>query len=298
MQEHHKDLKERNLLIVIGLNLFIFISELLGGIFSKSLSLLSDSFHNLSDTLSIIISLIAVRFSKRENSYEFTFGGKRAEILASLLNSILLFIISFFILKEAISRFLNPQTINLNLMLVIAIIGLLLNGFSVFLLKNFSKESMNIRSSYLHLLMDTFSSIAVVIGGIIMLFFKIFWIDQLLTLLILFYILKEAFNIFFKSIKILLEATPKGIDFEKLKFELENIEGVSNLHHVHIWQLDEKNLLFEGHIELKKDYPVSKADEIRSKAQDILKDKFNINHSTIQIEFNGCCEKDLIKKKH
>lgn len=146
--------------------------------------------------------------------------------------------------------------------------------------------------------MDTLSSVAVVIGGILMMIFKIFWIDPLLTLLIVLYILREAFEIFFKSIKILLEGTPQGIDFEKLKFELENIEGVSNLHHVHIWQLDEKNLLFEGHIELKKDYPVSKADEIRVKAQDILKDKFNINHSTIQIEFNGCCEKDLIKKKH
>lgn len=298
MHEHHKDLKERNLLIVIGLNLFIFISELFGGVFSKSLSLLSDSFHNLSDTLSIIISLIAIRFSKRENSYEFTFGGKRAEILASLLNSIFLFIVTFFLLKEAISRILNPQNINLNLMLIIAIIGLLLNGISVFLLKKFSKESINIRSSYLHLLMDTLSSVAVVIGGILMMIFKIFWIDPLLTLLIVLYILREAFEIFFKSIKILLEGTPQGIDFEKLKFELENIEGVSNLHHVHIWQLDEKNLLFEGHIELKKDYPVSKADEIRVKAQDILKDKFNINHSTIQIEFNGCCEKDLIKKKH
>lgn len=298
MHEHHKDLKERNLLIVIGLNLFIFISELFGGIFSKSLLLLSDSFHNLSDTLSIIISLIAIRFSKRENSYEFTFGGKRAEILASLLNSIFLFIVTFFLLKEAISRIINPQNINLNLMLIIAIIGLLLNGMSVFLLRKFSKESINIRSSYLHLLMDTLSSVAVVIGGIIMMIFKIFWIDPLLTLLIVLYILKEAFEIFFKSIKILLEGTPQGIDFEKLKFELENVEGVSNLHHVHIWQLDEKNFLFEGHIELKKDYPISKADEIRVKAQDILKDKFNINHSTIQIEFNGCCEKDLIKKKH
>lgn len=298
MHEHHKDLKERNLLIVIGLNLFIFISELFGGIFSKSLLLLSDSFHNLSDTLSIIISLIAIRFSKRENSYEFTFGGKRAEILASLLNSIFLFIVTFFLLKEAISRIINPQNINLNLMLIIAIIGLLLNGMSVFLLRKFSKESINIRSSYLHLLMDTLSSIAVVIGGIIMMIFKIFWIDPLLTLLIVLYILKEAFEIFFKSIKILLEGAPQEIDFEKLKFELENVEGVSNLHHVHIWQLDEKNFLFEGHIELKKDYPISKADEIRVKAQDILKDKFNINHSTIQIEFNGCCEKDLIKKKH
>ncbi len=298
MHEHHKDLKERNLLIVIGINLFIFISELFGGIFSKSLSLLSDSFHNLLDTLSIIISLIAIRFSKRENSYEFTFGGKRAEILASLLNSIFLFIVTFFLLKEAISRIINPQNINLNLMLIIAIIGLLLNGMSVFLLRKLSKESINIRSSYLHLLMDTLSSVAVVIGGTIMMIFKIFWIDPLLTLLIVLYILKEAFEIFFKSIKILLEGTPQGIDFEKLKFELENVEGVSNLHHVHIWQLDEKNFLFEGHIELKKDYPVSKADEIRAKAQDILKDKFNINHSTIQIEFNGCCEKDLIKKKH
>ncbi|MDI6861409.1 MAG: cation diffusion facilitator family transporter [Caldisericia bacterium] len=292
------DLKERNLIIVIFLNLFIFISEVLGGIFSKSLALLSDSFHNLSDTLSIIISLIAIRFSKRENSYEFTFGGKRAEILASLLNSIFLFIVSFLLIREAILRIFNPKNVNLNLMLIIAIIGLFLNGVSVILLKKFSRENLNIKSSYLHLLLDTFSSVIVVIGGIIMMAFKIYWIDPILTLLIILYILKEGFEIFVNSIKILLEAKPKDIDIEKLKFEIEKIEGVSNLHHVHIWQLNEKNYLFEGHLTLKKDYPLSKVDEIRNKAENILKEKFNINHSTIQIEYNGCCEKDLIVKKH
>ncbi|MCX8095179.1 MAG: cation diffusion facilitator family transporter [Caldisericia bacterium] len=298
MSEQHRDLKERNLLIVISLNLFIFISEFLGGIFSKSLSLLSDSFHNLSDTLSIIISLIAIRFSKKENSYEFTFGGKRAEILASLINSIFLFFISFFLIKEAFSRIFKPQIINLNLMLMIAIIGFILNGVSVILLKSFSKENLNIKSSYLHLLMDTLSSVAVIVGGVLMMLFKIYWIDPILTFLIVFYIIKEGFEIFKKSIKILLEASPYGFDFDKLKIELEKIEGVSNLHHVHIWQLDDKNYLFEGHIKLKKDYPISKGDEIREKIEFILKDKFNINHSTIQIEYNGCCEKDLIKKKH
>ncbi len=296
MHLHIEDKREKNLIIVIFLNFFIFTSELLGGIFSRSLSLLSDSFHNLSDTISIVISLIAIRFSKRESSYKFTFGGKRAEIIASLFNSIFLFIVSFVLIRESIIRLTNPQIIKTDLMLIIAIIGLFLNGISVVLLKNFSKDSMNIKSSYLHLLMDTLSSIAVVIGGILMMLFKIYWIDAVLTLLITLYILKEGIEIFIKSIKILMEQTPKGIDLDKLKNDVEKIEGISNLHHIHIWQIDEKNYLFEGHIKLKNDVPVSKADCIRKSVEDLLNNEFSISHSTIQIEYNGCHEKDLIKK--
>lgn len=298
MHLHIEDKREKNLIIVIFLNFFIFTSELLGGIFSRSLSLLSDSFHNLSDTISIVISLIAIRFSKRESSYKFTFGGKRAEIIASLFNSIFLFIVSLVLIRESIIRLTNPQIIQTDLMLIIAIIGLFLNGISVILLKNFSKDSMNIKSSYLHLLMDTLSSIAVVIGGILMMLFKIYWIDAVLTLFITLYILKEGIEIFIKSIKILMEQTPKGIDLDKLKNDVEKIEGISNLHHIHIWQIDEKNYLFEGHIKLQNDVPVSKADCIRKSVEDLLNNEFNISHSTIQIEYNGCYENDLIKKHY
>ena len=298
MHLHIEDRREKNLVIVTLLNLFIFISELLGGIFSRSLSLLSDSFHNLSDTLSIVISLIAIRFSKKDNSYKFTFGGKRAEILASLFNSIFLFVVSFILIRESIIRLMNPQIIKTDLMLIIAIIGLILNGVSVLLLKEFSKDSMNIKSSYLHLLMDTLSSIAVVFGGVLMMIFKIYWIDPILTLLITLYILKEGFEIFINSIKILMEGTPKDIDLDKLKNDIEKIDGVMNLHHIHIWQIDDKNYLFEGHIKLKNDVAVSRADDIRKSIEDLLNIKFNISHSTIQIEYNGCCEKDLIKKHY
>lgn len=293
-----EDKRERNLLIVIFLNLFIFTSELIGGVFSRSLSLLSDSFHNLSDTLSIVISLIAIRFSKKDNSYKFTFGGKRAEILASFFNSIFLFIVSIVLIRESIIRLMNPLTVKTDLMLIIAVIGLFLNGISVLLLKNFSKDSMNIKSSYLHLLMDTLSSVAVTIGGVLMMIFKIYWIDPILTLIITFYILKEGFEIFTNSMKILMEGTPKDIDLNKLKKAIESIDGISNLHHIHIWQLNEKNYLFEGHIKLKNDFPVSKADEIRKEVQDLLNNEFNISHSTIQVEYNGCCEKELIKKHY
>lgn len=298
MHLHIEDKREKNLIIVIFLNFFIFTSELLGGIFSRSLSLLSDSFHNLSDTISIVISLIAIRFSKRESSYKFTFGGKRAEIIASLFNSIFLFIVSLVLIRESIIRLTNPQIIQTDLMLIIAVIGLFLNGISVILLKNFSKDNMNIKSSYLHLLMDALSSIAVVIGGILMMLFKIYWIDAVLTLFITLYILKEGIEILIKSIKILMEQTPKGIDLDKLKNDVEKIEGVSNLHHIHIWQIDEKNYLFEGHIKLQNDVPVSKADCIRKSVEDLLNNEFNISHSTIQIEYNGCYENDLIKKHY
>ena len=291
----HNHFKENNLIIIVVLNFIITLVELIGGLLSGSLSLLSDSLHNFSDGISVIVSFIALRLSKRENTLKNTFGYKRAEILAALFNSSFLIIISFFLFKEAFLRIQHPQNIDSKIMIFVALVGLAANTFSVFLLKPGSKDNMNIRSAYVHLFSDSLSSLGVIIGGILIYYFNITIIDPILTFIIGAYVLKEGFDILKKSIDILMEKTPVRINILKIKEVIEKIPEVDNLHHVHIWQINDKEFLFEGHIDVKQDINLSKVEEIRSNINLILFNEFEINHTTIQIEYKACKDKDIIK---
>ncbi len=297
-QHHHSHFKEENLIIVMVLNFVITIVEVVGGLFSGSLSLLSDALHNFSDGISVIISFIAIKLGKRDNTLANTFGYKRAEILAALFNSSFLIAISFFLFKEAYLRIHNPQEIESGLMIIVALVGLAANVLSVFLLKAGAKESINIRSAYLHLFSDSLSSLGVIAGGILIHYFHITIIDSIFTFLIGAYVLKEGFDIFKQSIAVLMEKTPADIDIMQIKELVENIPEVENLHHVHIWQSNEKQVLFEGHIDVKDDISISKADLLRRKIESILLNQFGINHTTLQVEYHCCEDKKVIKNHH
>ena len=290
---HH--FREENLIITMVLNFIITLVEVIGGLLSGSLSLLSDALHNFSDGISIMVSFIALRLSKRENTLKNTFGYKRAEILAALFNSSFLIIISFFLFKEAYLRLQNPQNIESKIMISVAFVGLVANTISVFLLKSGSKDNMNIKSAYVHLFSDSLSSIAVIIGGIFIYYFNLTIVDPILTFIIGAYVLKEGFEILKQSINILMEKTPVQINILKIKEVVEKIPEVDNLHHVHIWQVNDKEFLFEGHIDVKENINLTKAEELRSNINSILFNEFGINHTTLQIEYNTCKDKEIIK---
>jgi cobalt-zinc-cadmium efflux system protein len=290
---HH--FREENLIITMVLNFIITLVEVIGGLLSGSLSLLSDALHNFSDGISVIVSFIALKLSKRENTLKNTFGYKRAEILAALFNSSFLIIIYFFLFKEAYLRIQHPQNIESKIMVTVALVGLVANAISVFLLKPGSKDNMNIRSAYVHLFSDSLSSVAVIIGGIFIYYFNLTIVDPILTFIIGAYVLKEGFEILKKSASILMEKTPVQINILKIKEVVEKIPEVDNLHHVHIWQVNDKEFLFEGHIDVKEDINLSKAEELRSNISSILLNEFGINHTTIQIEYNTCKDKEIIK---
>jgi cobalt-zinc-cadmium efflux system protein len=293
----HNHFKEENLMVVMILNFIITLVEVTGGLLSGSLSLLSDALHNFSDGISVIVSFIALRLSKRENTLKNTFGYKRAEILAALFNSSFLIIISFFLFKEACLRIQHPQNIDSKIMITIALVGLVANTISVFLLKSSSKDNINIRSAYIHLFSDSLSSLVVIMGGTLIYYFNITIVDPILTFAIGAYVLKEGFDILKKSTDILMEKTPAHIDILKIKEAVEKIPEVDNLHHVHIWQANDKDFLFEGHIDVKQNINLSKTKKIRSDVNSILANEFGINHTTIQIEYN-CCEDKKIIKNH
>ncbi len=284
----------KKLIIVIALNFIITIAEVIGGLLSNSLALISDSLHNLSDAAAILLSYIAIRMSKKAHTLKRTFGYRRIQIIVALFNASVIILVSLFLFREAYIRFTNPTPVLGGIMLVVALIGLIANAVSVFLLKNGTKDNINIKSAYLHLLIDTLSSIAVVIGGVIIYFYNIYWIDPLLTTIIGIYVIKEGYSIIKEAYNILMQSTPASINLIDIKSSLEGIKEVNNLHHVHVWQLDEKNIFFEGHIDLVENFTIKEIEIIQKKIKDILYQKYDINHVTIQVEFDSCHKKELV----
>lgn len=299
MTHHHHPLegagKEGRIIVSIGLNFLISLVEVVGGVLAGSLSLVSDALHNFSDAVSLIISLIAVKLAQRERTEKSTFGYKRTEILAALLNASILIVVSFFLFKEAISRLFSMAPINSTLMISVAAIGLIANLAAVFILHKDARSDMNIKSAYLHLFLDTLSSAAVIAGGLCIYFFKIFWIDSLLTLLIGGYVLKEGYGLICDSLHILMQKTPKGIDPKDIQREVQEIEGIQNIHHLHVWEITDGDIHLECHINLSADIKVSESNIIKNKLEKLLQDKFKVNHSTFQFEYNSCPGMALIK---
>tara|TARA_R110000787_G_C13427182_1_gene445321 strand:+ start:505 stop:1428 length:924 start_codon:yes stop_codon:yes gene_type:complete len=290
----HSDLKGKKLLFTIGLNILITIAQVIGGLLSGSLALLSDALHNLTDVISLIISYVANLFTKKEASETRTFGYKRAEIIAAFINSASLIIIAFYLIYEAIIRFYNPQEIESNLVIWLALIAIFANGFSVLLLKSEAKENMNMQSAYLHLFTDMAASGAVLIGGLLMKYFSWFWVDSLLTILIALYLVFMGYDLLKKSFRILMLFTPKYINIEEVTKAIKINSGIKSVHHVHVWELNENEIHLEAHIEFFNDIKISEFDLILEEIEQILLKDFNINHSNFQPEFKKDDLKDLI----
>ncbi len=290
----HKDLKGRNLLISIFLNILITVSQIVGGLVSGSLALLSDALHNFSDVLSLVISYIANLLAGKEASFNKTFGYKRAEILAAFINASTLIIVAILLIIEAIKRFYNPQEIESNLVIWLSFIAILGNGFSVLLLQKDAKVNMNMRSAYLHLLTDMLASVAVLIGGLLMKYYEVFWVDSLLTLLIALYLIWVGIDLFRESFKVLMLFTPTDLQIQDIVKELSVIKDIKNVHHIHVWQLNEEEIHFEAHIDFNNDIRLSDFDQILNQIEDILYRNFKINHVNIQPEFGKCDSKEVI----
>ena len=293
--EHcHNHASEKRLWISIFLNLIITIAQVIGGVISNSLALISDSFHNLTDTFSMGLSLFASRVSQKECNSNKTFGYKRAEIIAAFINTSLLIAVSFFLFKEAFERITKPQIIDGKIMLIVAIIGLFGNLFSAALLFKDSQNSLNIKSAFLHIFTDTLSSFAVIIGGILIIYKGFVIIDPILTFAIGLYVLIISYKIFKSTIHILMQGVPDNISVDEIKECIEEQDEVNNIHHVHIWSLTGNDIFFECHICVNK-IDMTEVEEIKLKIKNMLKEKFDISHSTLEFELEGCEDK-LIEK--
>lgn len=292
--DHAHDLRGKKLLISILLNIGITAAQIVGGFVSGSLSLLSDALHNFTDVISLIVSYFAAKLSKKKASNSKTFGYKRAEILAAFINASTLIIIAILLIIEAVKRFKNPETIESNLVIWLSLLAIIFNGLSVLLLKKDSESNINIKSAYLHLLTDMLASVAVLIGGLLMKYYQLFWVDSVLTFLIGLYLIWVGYDLLKTSTKMLMLFTPSHINVEDVVKRVNSLDYIKKLHHVHIWNLNDDELHLEAHLDLDSDMTITQFDAILQQIEQLLHDEFDINHVNIQPEYKKEDPKDII----
>ncbi len=291
---HHHDMKGKNLFIAVILNIVITLSQIIGGIMSGSLALLSDAVHNFSDVLALIVAYFANRLAARPNDTSKTFGYRRAEILAALFNASVLIGIGIFLIIEAFHKFYHPETIDSFWVIVLGVLSILLNTASVLLIRCDASNNINIKVAYLHLLTDVATSVAVVVGGTLMYYFGIFWIDPFISILIALYLIWASFGLIKESGSILMQFVPKGVEIDKIVKEIEKEPEIKDVHHVHIWQLDDNHVHFEAHLNFKDDVMLSVSNRVIDELEKKLYDIFHIDHTTFQCEYERNDKKGVI----
>jgi cobalt-zinc-cadmium efflux system protein len=291
----------RKLFLTIILNFLITAAQIVGGILSNSLALISDALHNLSDGVAVLLAWIAYRLGKKPGTPRQTFGFRRSEILAAFINSVALIAISVYLIVEAIQRFFDTTPVDGSIMLWLGIIGLVANSISVLLLQKEKGNNINVRAAYLHLLGDALTSLAVIIGAIVIEVWQIYWIDPLVTMIISAYILYHTIGLLKESTSVLMQFTPSKVDLVEAKEKLETIPEINNVHHLHSWALSEGSLYFEAHVNLQNDLPTSETRKVRYTVEELLHQEYGIEHVTLQFEYNshhhpgilvdgnGCC---------
>ncbi len=289
MSHNHntKQVSLPKLIFTVFLNLIITFAQIIGGIISGSLALISDAIHNLSDSVSVMLAWFAQVLSRKPSTLKSTFGYKRAEILAAFINSTVLFAISVYLIFEAIERLINPQPVDAKWMFWLGLLGLVANGISVLILEREKNKNLNIKAAYLHLLGDALTSLAVIAGAVLIWFFNIVWVDAVVTIIIGLYLLIHTWKLLKESVSILMQMTPAEIDIVKIEKRLQQVEGLKNIHHVHVWNLTDKLLHFECHLFLEQDLQVSQTTAMFEQVRQILHDEFEIEHVTIQFEYGG-----------
>jgi len=291
---HRNEIRGKRLLWATILNFIIALVEIVGGIMSNSLALISDALHNVGDGVAVLLAYIANLIGKRPSNERKTFGYKRAEILAAFLNAVILIGITLFLFYEAVQRLISPEDVKGRLMLIVAVIGFVANLVAVLILHRDSSQNINVKAAYLHLIADTLSSVAVIVGAILIEFFEIYWIDPLITIVIGIYLIRETWSILKQTIDILMQATPENIDLNEISTDLEKITSIANVHHLHAWNLDDHAVHFECHVDLEEDIPISESEKVYKDIELLLHKKYHISHITIQFEYHWCDDKGMI----
>ena len=277
---------EKNILIAFLLNIIFSIFELLGGIFTGSISILSDSLHDIGDAISIGISYFLEKKSKRKPDYKYTYGYVRYSVMGSIITTMILFIGSIFVIYESVCRFINPVDINYNGMIIFAIVGVVVNTLAAIYTKE--GDSLNQKSVNLHMLEDVLGWIVVLIGSILMKFTDISYIDSILSIIVALFIFINAFKNLKRIVDLFLEKTPSGINIEEIESHLLHIEGVLGVHHIHVRSLDGYNNYATMHI-IVNEYSHNIKDHVKEELKE-----HGIGHSTIELELKDeeCSETD------
>ncbi len=279
----HEGSRAGRLIAAMVMNLIIPVIQIYGGIISGSMALIGDALHNLSDLVSVAISYAALRIGQRGPSHAQTFGYKRVELFAALVNVALLYAVAFYIAVESWERFQGPQPIRGQIVIWIALAGFAANMISTLMLRTGAKRNLNMRSAFLHMLTDALASLGVALMGVVWLFKPWYWLDSVATWIIVSLILYSGWGILKESFLILMNATPPGIDIEAIQKELTDVDGVLDIHHLHVWNVSSESTALAAHI-LVADRLLSEVDRLAADIREILLCRFKIDHPVLQFE--------------
>ena len=287
MNKSKKEEKRSDYTLIFAflINILLSIFQIIGGILSGSLSLIADALHNFSDAITIGLGLFARIIGRRPADKIRSFGYKRAEMIAAFINVISLIIIGFFLIYEALLRFIEPSVISGKLVIIVASIALIVDLATTIITAYLSRESTNMKVVYLHNLTDTLASVAVIIGGFFILKYDMYWIDTFLTLLIALYILIQSFLLTPDILNFFMDGTPKGINIDQIKKKIEEIDLVIDMHDIHVWGIDEEQNALEAHV-IVEVTELNEVEKLKYQIKEILDKSFNISHSTLEFEPN------------
>ncbi len=291
---HHAPESDRGLLLAVGINVLLTLAQAIGGVISGSLSLIADALHNLSDAASLGIALFARKISRRPADESKSFGYQRAEVIAALINLTLLITVSLYLIYEAVWRIVEPQVVAGLIIVLVAGVALIIDIITALITYRLSKSSMNMKAAFLHNLSDALTSIGVIIAGALILLYEWYWVDTLLTFLIAGFVLWQGMIMLPKTIHLLMEGTPENLSSAEIKSSMEEVGDVQDVHHIHIWNLDEHRIALEAHVVVTAN-ELQEVEGIKENLKRVLKDKFKITHSTLEFEHHAdtnCDEND------
>jgi cobalt-zinc-cadmium efflux system protein len=285
----------RRLLQALGISAIITVAQVVGGLLAHSLALLSDALHTLTDGIALLVSYAALRLSSRPASEQFTFGLKRAETLAAIVNSGVLIGISLWLLYEAVSRLLHPEPVTGWIMVAVASVGLVANITNTLLLRRGAEKNLNMRSAYLHVMSDGVVSLAVIVGGAAIIYDPALrWIDPVLTFLISVWLIYESWSIVWSGTRVMLMSAPDDVAVRDIQAALEALPDVRNVHHVHLWVLNDESIHLEAHVDIADDRRVSETSALGKQIEELLREKWSVTHVTLQFECGCCGEKPAL----
>ncbi|RZI47660.1 cation transporter [Rickettsiales endosymbiont of Peranema trichophorum] len=284
------DRGEKALMISLVIKFVLTLAEIIAGILCGSIALLADALHNLSDTISLLITLIAQIIGKRPPDFDKTFGYKRIEVVAALINFTSMVMIGIYLMLESLERYLHPQDIDGMIVIIVAVFAVFINGITAHILYSFSGKNLNFRAAFLHNFTDAISSIGVIIVGVLILLYQFYIADILITLVISIYITCQGLSGLSKAVNILVNASPEGLDVKALIKSIEALDdAIINVHHVHIWRIDEYKNALEAHVVVGE---FEKMEMVKTKIKQHIK-QYNVEHSTLEFEkFDGMFEED------
>lgn len=274
----------KRVILVLCLTASYMFAEGVGGALSNSLALLADAGHMLADVVALSISLVAFMWASWPPSHRASFGYYRAEVIAALFNGVVLLIVSFFIIKEAISRFFEPAIVQSKLMIAVAAGGLLINIIGLYLLDRDKSKNINVKGAWLHILSDTLSSVGVVISGVLIYFFNWYVADPITSIAIALLVICTAINLVLETLNVLMEHAPSHIDPREVKQAIQTVKNATKVHDLHIWSITQGQEALSVHVVIK---PGGNHAKLLEDIEDLLLDKFGITRTTIQIENEG-----------